>query len=394
MLREVSPTAAAGSGPGWARSTALLRRLVDAAGTRPPGQEATLLASLAETLDDEEAGRIGAQEARRRFSRAVQVYVAAVFLADLDRRAPQAGVCALDLDGVLEVDPLGFPFLTPVAASALRALMAHGNGCVLATGRSVSHVIDRAGTYGLAGGVAEYGSAIYLAGAREERSLVPPAARAALEHVRTFLATQPGIEVDAGYAYVVRAFEPRDDGPRRALEPHLVARAREIAAPAALRVSAASTQTDFVTSGVDKGTGLRALGEALGWAPGLAPGARLLAFAVGDSLEDLPMLALAQHACAPGNAEDGLDAAGVIVMRSRYQHGFAEAVGQLLGHAPGTCTVCRLADQPRATRQFLRVLSIPDYASTTQTGRANRTAPKGLSALPPASARSHTEESA
>lgn len=359
--REVSPTASAGSGPGWNRSIAALQRMVGAVPTLS-GLEATLASGVRDALAAERAGTIGAQEARRQLSRAVQDYVQAVFLADL-AAAPRSGVAvvrrgAIDLDGVLERDPLGFPYLTPVAARALRALLAHGTGLVLATGRSLSHVLDRCQTYGLAGGVAEYGSVIYDHRRGLSRTLVPSDEWAALGRIRALLASEPGVEVDPGYAYVARAFEPRQDGPRRGLSGDLVAAMLEAAMleaarPAAVRVSAASTQTDFVAGSVHKGTGLLALAAELGWP-------QRLDFAIGDSVEDLPMLRMASFPFAPANAEAGVGEAGIDVMAGGFQHGFAEAVGHFLGHPPGSCPVCRLPEQGRVTRRVLSVLGIPD----------------------------------
>ena len=357
-LREISPTAAAGSGPGWARSTALLQRLVDTHAPRAVGAEAVLLAALGAALDAERCGAVDAQGARRRLSRAVQEYVQAVFLSGLPSPGPGAPRGGIDLDGVLEVDPLGFPYLTPVAALALRGLRAHGYELLLATGRSIGHVRDRAATYGLGGGVAEYGSVTYVHSAGVDRSLVPPEARAALERIRAALRGLPGVQVDAGYTHVVRAFEPRPDGPRRALGAEQVAIALAAAGPVGIRVVAASTQTDFVAHGVDKGKGLVALLATLDGAP--AAHETPFAFAIGDSAEDLPMLRMAARPFAPANAEEAVGAAGVPVMAGRCQHGFADAVTALLGHHPGSCPACRLPDQPPERRRVLALLGRPD----------------------------------
>lgn len=320
--------------------------MVDAAPDLP-GREAVLVAGIRDAV-----ATAGAQQARRQLSRAVQDYVQTVFLGDL-KPAPVVARGAIDLDGVLERDPLGFPYLTPVAALALRALLAHGTEVVLATGRSLSHVLDRSETYGLAGGVAEYGSVIYDQRRGRTRLLVPPDEWEALARVRRLLAAEPGVEVDAGYTYVVRGYEPRDDGPRRPLRGDLVDAVLDAVRPAQLRVSAASTQTDFVAGSVHKGLGLIALAEELGWPTGLD-------FAIGDSVEDLPMLRMAAHPFAPANAEPGVGEAGIPVMAGGFQHGFAEAVAEFLNHPPGSCLVCELPEQPRVTRRILSVLGIPD----------------------------------
>lgn len=259
-----------------------------------------------------------------------------------------SGTCAIDIDGVLEADLIGFPFLTPAGASSLRALRAHGYTPYLATGRSPDHVRDRILAYGLAGGVAEYGSVV-LDGGRE-RILVPPDAQAALARVRGFLAAQPGVVVDPRYVHVVRAYVPRRDGPRRRLSPELEAAARAEAGDVSLRLATGATQTDFVAGAVNKGDAMAAL---------LA--GRPLAFAIGDATEDLPILRMAAFAAAPANADPALREAGIPIMPGVVQKGFRQAVTRFLGHAPGACPACRLPVLPRATRRCLRVLGWPDY---------------------------------
>jgi hydroxymethylpyrimidine pyrophosphatase-like HAD family hydrolase len=360
--RQISPTAAAGSGPGWTRSIARLQRMVDASPAALAGAEGVLVMAVRAALAAESAGSIDAQQVRRRLSRAVQEYVAGVFLGDLPAASgAPAGRCAIDLDGVLEVDPLGFPFLTPAGAIAVRGLIAHGYELVLATGRALSHVQDRCESYVLAGGVAEYGSVIYDHRRRAARSLVPEPERVALERIRRRLGTASGVVVDRGYAHVVRAYEPPAGGPRRALGHDAIAAALAAARPAAIRVVSASTQTDFVAAGVNKGAALTALAAELdGKDAASTAGSSPFAFAIGDSAEDLPMLRLAAHPFAPANAEPALAAAGIPVMRSGFQAGFADAVAEFLGHAPGSCPGCRLPAQARTTRRVLAVLGIPD----------------------------------
>lgn len=290
---------------------------------------------------------LSSSEARRSLARAVQAYMGATLLAAVPEAAP-AGTCAIDIDGVLEADLIGFPFLTPAGALSLRALRAHGYTVLLATGRSPDHVQDRCRAYGLAGGVAEYGSVAY--DGQAERILVPPDAREALARVRGFLHAQPGVVVDPRYVHVVRAYLPRPAGPRRQIGPDLVAAALAQAGGVALRISAGATQTDFVAGAVDKGTALA----------GLLAG-RPLAFAIGDAPEDLPVLRMAAFPAAPANAHPALAEAQVPIMRGLVQRGLREAVGRFLGHAPGGCPQCRPPALPGRTRRYLRVLGFPDY---------------------------------
>ena len=316
----------------------------------PPGPETALLEQFDATLAAERHGEpaLSSSEARRCLARAVQAYMAATLLAGVPP-APPAGTCAVDIDGVLEADLIGFPFLTPAGALSLRALRAHGYTVFLATGRSPDHVRDRCRAYGLAGGVAEYGSVAYDGDA--ERRLVPPDAQAALARVREFLHGQPGVVVDPRYIHVVRAYLPRPDGPRRQIGPDLVAAALGQAGATTLRISAGSTQTDFVAGAVDKGTALA----------GLLAG-RPLAFAIGDAPEDLPILRMAAFPAAPANAHPAVAEAGIPIMRGLVQRGLREAVGRFLGHTPGGCPQCRPPALPRRTRRYLRALGFPDYS--------------------------------
>jgi phosphoserine phosphatase len=102
------------------------------------------------------------------------------------------------------------------------------------------------------------------------------------------------------------------------------------------------SQTDIVSNDVDKARGLSALAELLG-----IPGAPI-ALAVGDAVEDLPMLRVANLALAPANADAAVAASEVRVGRHSYQSGLAEAVAELIGHSPGGCRAC--AAEPRSRR--------------------------------------------
>lgn len=243
-------------------------------------------------------------QARRAQGAAVRRYVGRRFLDDVAVSA-DGPVAALDLDGVLETEHLGFPSTTRSGALALRALVAGGYRPVLASGRSAVDVADRCADYGLPGGVAEYGAALVLGG--EVRSLLAPEAAEALAHARELLA---GVDLDPLYRHSIRA---------RGLDAATVAR---VASECSLRAVPGDSQVDFVPSGIDKATGLAELLAELD-APGLA-------FAVGDTASDLPMLALAARGAAPGHAARALAPYRV---RRPYQAGLLEAVEGLLGRS-------------------------------------------------------------
>jgi hydroxymethylpyrimidine pyrophosphatase-like HAD family hydrolase len=288
---------------------------------------------------------------RRARSRALQRYFADVYLRDVT--APDSGpLCALDIDGVLETEHLGFPATTPSAALALRALMLHGYRPVIATGRSLTEVIERSRAYGLAGGVAEYGAAVYESASGHTHDLLPDGAAAALDRLRTELRAMDGVHLDGDYRFSVRAFT-EIGGERRGLRPEAVAAALAGVEGTAIRAVEGEGQTDFVAADVNKGEALRVLATRLD-----AGGP--FALAVGDTASDVPMAALASHPRAPAHADTTLRRAGFELMGRPYQAGLAQAVAELIGHRPGRCTVCEQPPTTRERRLLLTVLAAPE----------------------------------
>jgi len=306
-------------------------------------------------------------DAERSAARALQTYLAALYLEDLE--PPTEGpLCALDLDGVLETETLGFPGATPASMLCLRGLASHGFRTVLVTGRSVGEVVERCRAYRLAGGVAEYGSATYDANTGRIRVHVPVEDTRALDELRARLLELDGVRVDPDYSLIVRASRVDGGRTRRALDPETVAGALAgVASRARIRVVQGEAQTDFVARDVDKGTGARALVRELGCD---AASARPLAAAVGDTVEDLPLLALAERTAVPAHAAPEVAGAGVRRERRPYQQGLALAVGRLLGHRPGACPVCRPPARPPATAFLLAILAAREGGRLTLCRRA------------------------
>jgi hydroxymethylpyrimidine pyrophosphatase-like HAD family hydrolase len=260
---------------------------------------------------------------------------------------PGGPLCALDLDGVLETEELGFSSTTLSGALALRGLLRHGYRPILASGRSIDDVVERCEGYGLPGGVAEYGAAIVVEGVA--RSLLSDEDEVALERIRETLGGED-VLLDAGHQHSARAYRLDRSGRRRGLGPATVERVRERVGDRAT-VIVGEAQTDFVPAGIDKGTGLAALLDALG------AGSDRLALAVGDTTADLPMLALAALGLAPAHAGHPVHRAGVERLRRPYQAGLALAVERLLGHPPGGCPVCRPPRLEPAAKLLMAVLS-------------------------------------
>lgn len=317
---------------------------------------------------------------RRAVASAFQRYYAEVYL-DAAQLSDAGPLCALDLDGVLETDHFGAPALTPSAALCLRTLRCHGYRPVLATGRSLEHVRERCRAYGLAGGVAEYGSVIYTAADDHARALLDKRQLTALRRLRTRLAELDGVTLDPDYRHAVRAFTRRD-GQRRPLSPAQIAFALDRGGAggggasgagggtgvagagtgvagagtggAAIETIAGECQTDFIAAGVNKGAALRALASRLA-ERSLQP----YAFAVGDTVTDLTLAHVAGRALAPGHADRVLERGGFELLAARYQAGLAEAVRRVIGHAPGRCPRCRLQPAAREQQIIRTLLDVP-----------------------------------
>jgi len=336
-------------------------------GGAPIGEERWFLYELAQLWGQGRTRPDGGAGLERESSRSLQRYMARLFLADLAPN-PDGELCALDLDGVLDTETLGFPGTTASGAIALRALVAHGYCPVLVSGRSAEDVADRCRAYGLLGGVAEYGAVVLTTAPEAAHALLSDAARGALERARADLGARDDVGLDEAYRYSVRAFRTDRRGRRGPVDQQTVDAVLAASGdPAALRTVVGESQTDFVAAEIDKGDGVRALAARLGRRKNGARG--VLAFAVGDTAADLPMLREAAIACAPAQARRLLKREGVEVVSAPYQAGLALAVGRLLGHEPGSCPTCRA---PELTPENALLVSLLSAGECRRVGLARR----------------------
>jgi hypothetical protein len=343
-----------------------LRRAYEAATGRPIDPERWLLYRLVHVLQEHEKLPADARHTDLRPARLLQGYFGEVLLGGLEGGGP-GPLCAIDLDGVLETMPLGFPATTWLGALALRALARHGYRAVLATGRSLDEVRDRCLAYGLAGGVAEYGSVLFVHG--RTQALLTPAECWALERLRSTAAATGGVHLDPAPRHLVRAFRLDAAGRRRGLTPGLAAGLLSASGTSGrLRAVPGHYQTDFAAGGATKERALRVLAGELG-----AGGERPIALAVGDTASDLGMLEMAGYGIAPSNADRAVKgSARVTVVRQPAQAGLSEAVGRLLGHRPGGCPACAPPALPERTRLLLDLLSVPELSRRRQVARGLR----------------------
>ncbi len=318
-------------------------------GTRVDGERWLLYRLL--HLRQRLAGNPRGPGADREMAAALQEYYAETIFADT--RAPATGpLCAVDLDGVLETPGLGFPATTPGGALALRALARHGYRVVLTTGRNLEEVRDRCRSYPVAGGVAEYGAALVVNSAGDAVNLASESQRAAVEDLRR-AALAAGLRIDPARGGSVRAATAE----ARPLDAIALERLLGQASPPGFQVFAGAAQTDLVPRGIDKGRAALELARRLGGGGGGRP----LAFAIGDTEADLPLLALAELPLLAGNASGPARASGYRALDQPCQRGFAMAVERLLGHPVGGCRDCRPPNFSARQRLLLRALDAPQW---------------------------------
>jgi len=285
----------------------------------------------------------------RAAAHADQRYLAHTLLGDATS-PPTGPLCAIDIDGVLETGWLGYSSATHEGVEAIRRLMRHGYRPIVVTGRSLGEVIDRCRAFGLAGGVAEYGAAIYDHGAGRVVELLEPTEAAAFARIRAGLSQMPEIHVDAGYRRIVRA--SRISGSSRRPLPDEVLERLEVEAVTAVR---GLEQTDLLPAHINKGRGVRALAQLLSRGepiPHLP-----LALAVGDSYADLTMLAEAGASFGPANSDQAVKASGARITSSARQNGLHQAVSAFLDHEPSRCASCRSPQISRDASLLLTAMS-------------------------------------
>lgn len=346
-------------GGGTPAGVAALRQQFEQASKSVVDEERWLLYQLVHLWNAKRTERRPARDTEMASARAVQRYLAHVYLADLPD-VDDGPLCAVDLDGVLESSPLGFSATTMAGALALRSLLAHGYRPVLATGRSLGEVVDRCEAFGLAGGVAEYGAAIYDHRHGCSSLLISPEWADAVARLRACLVPRQDLEVDVGYRHIVRVRRSTGGG-LRFVPPAELAELAALAEPptgGSWHFVVGEGQTDILPPDIDKGRGLQALAARL--QPDADPSAPALALAVGDTEADLPMLRLARLPFAPTNAHARLRQSGVPIVRSAHQKGLAEAVGHLLGHEPGQCSLCRPRAMTANRRLLVQLLSVQE----------------------------------
>ena len=261
---------------------------------------------------------------------------------ELGWRSP---LVVLDVDGVLDRRPFGFPCTSAAGVEALSLLHAQGLSVALNTARSIEEVKAYCHAYSLAGGVAEHGAYLWDAVTGRGRALIDIGAMEQLERLRAALCSLPGVFLDERHAYSIRAFtyRKRQRGGLAALLQPLAASSGP--APldtltmnhlmASLRLDRlafhhTTIDTTVVAKTLDKGSGLTALRD---WK--LGPEA--VTIAVGDSEPDLAMFGVASRSFAPAHIDCARQARllGCEVATQPYQRGLLEIVRRLTARNGG-----------------------------------------------------------
>jgi hydroxymethylpyrimidine pyrophosphatase-like HAD family hydrolase len=267
-------------------------------------------------------------------------------------RSPLA---VLDIDGVLDRWTFGFPTVTAAGVQALSLLHTHDFAVAVNTARSVGEVKEYCRAYGLAGGVAEYGSYLWDAVAGRGRVQVSPESLDQLAEVREALRRIPGMFLDDTNQYSIRAYVYEQDRTRPL--PTLLPRQllRSLKADR-LRVQQNYSDTAIVAQEVDKGTGLLALLDWVGrpdWET----------VAVGDTEPDLAMFRVARRSFAPAqiSCRRLAEQLGCRVSAHACQSGLLDIVRSLVHPDGSRCPHCRSCERPWRGGQSL-VLDLLEIA--------------------------------
>ncbi|HEX9097368.1 MAG TPA: hypothetical protein VF990_14865 [Candidatus Dormibacteraeota bacterium] len=290
-------------------------------------------------------------------TRTVNGYLAGLYLSDIASRE-SGDVWALDLHDTLETDWLGFPAASPAGLLALRTLATHDQLVLATTGLSLSEVQDSCETFGIAGGIAEYGAVAWDARKRRRLSTITDESRRRLEKLREAILDETDILADPRYEHTLRLFRNTPDG-RRGMKVEEIAEVIGRHHIQGLEVVEGYRKTAVWVAGGDKAHALLPLLQSLGVA---RDGRRL--HVVGDEVTDLGLLTLADGRHAPRNASRALRARaahlGLSVSKRDRGAGVLEIVNHELHRSRGRCSACVQAKLDRADRALVEVLGVQD----------------------------------
>lgn len=316
----------------------------------PLSDEKWLLYELVRLWDDRRLDVVDRYEVAEGRGKAMRRYLSNALLRDV-RPNTEGPLVALDVDGVIETEVFGFKSPTPSSVMAIRALILHGYQPVVVTGRCVDDVQQLRQFFRLSGGVAEYGSALVLSDGSVQ-PVVDDEHIGRLQRLRELLQHADGVHVDERYQFSVRASSLGNGGRLQALDESIA----DVIDDGFTSVTG-NLQTDVIHSEVNKGNGTMRLVNALH--------ADRIVLAVGDTDADVSLFEVAERGATPAHGSKLLKSVADSKARAPYQVGLAEIVSKLIGHRPGTCKACSVADMSAQTKAVLALLQTTEGAKSS-----------------------------
>jgi hydroxymethylpyrimidine pyrophosphatase-like HAD family hydrolase/orotate phosphoribosyltransferase len=268
----------------------------------------------------------------------------------------------MDIDGVLDRQVFDFPATSAAGVQAVSLLHAHDVAIAVDTARSVPQVKEYCRAYGFVGGVAEYGSWIWDAVTERERVLISPESLGQLHVLRDALREIPGVFVDEGYRYSLRAYTHHRGG-TAALPVLQIQNLMSRLNMNRLRFRQTDLDTAILAKEVDKGAGLTVLMTWVG-------GRDFETIAIGDSEPDLSMFAVATRSFAPSNisCRRVAKSLGCRIVDRPYQPGLLKIVRAMLHPDGRQCKRCRTCAGLPAEHAdlMLRLLTVADQGQVTR----------------------------
>jgi hydroxymethylpyrimidine pyrophosphatase-like HAD family hydrolase len=276
-----------------------------------------------------------------------------------------APLVALDVDGVMDKQVIGFPSTTWAGIQAVSLLHAHDFAVVLNTARSIPEVKEYCKHYGFLGGVAEYGAYVWDALTDREQILVTPESMDQLCRLSDALRHIPGIFVNDDYKFSIRTYT-FDGEATRAVPGLLIQNLISKLGLDRLHFHQTYTDTAVLANETDKGKGLLALLDLVGQRD-------LLGAAVGDSEADLAMFSIAKSSFAPGHisCRSQACAIGCKIDSKPFQPGLLNIVRRMVHPNNDFCRLCASIEVPERIKKNL-VFQVLQHADESRFKRLAR----------------------
>ena len=216
-----------------------------------------------------------------------------VFSKEIPASSNPVAVFAIDIDGVLESERLGFSAASNASIRALAALKNAKIIPVLNTGRSLVESRARCEAFGIPYAIAEHGAVIWDSIKRKTIVLINRLQRHERNRLLKAIKKDKRIIIDGGFVCGLRLFIRK--GKKSFPVPDLwLEKYFDNLNIHGMKAIKAPGKTDIAFDGIDKGFALQKLIIDFGWDS-------LPLCSIGDSLSDLPMLQISDFAFVPHN---------------------------------------------------------------------------------------------